>query len=235
MKPFLLIVGLSFFGAIVAPAEEPSPPTNASPTADALPPTDAFPPTNASPTADAAPVLVTGIPPEGIEVEKPPSSDAKTEPPAAPIPKAELAVHVEKLQTGQGNIDPSQIKLLAPFPAKPLAQPPSGWRLATDGAVTPLTREVELAPGTKITLTIRPHLLVPEADAAQTFAISEPGYDPALGYQQTATVGAILARSIRQFDEDGKNLGNAIERMQQLLVTLPHFDAAPEPASPTPQ
>ena len=61
------------------------------------------------------------------------------------------------------------------------------------------------------------------------FTISEPGFDPSLGYQQTSTVGSILANSIRQLDEDAKQLGNAIDNLQQLLVSLPK----PEPAPPT--
>jgi hypothetical protein len=121
------------------------------------------------------------------------------------------------------------VKLLAPFPAKPLAQAPAGWRLDASDSAPPFTREVEISPGSKITLTIRPHLLIPDADGAEVFTISEPGYENALGYQQTATVGAILSNSIRQLDEESKQLGTAIDNLQQLLVSLPKPAPQPEP------
>jgi hypothetical protein len=170
-----------------------------------------------APAESPAPVLVTGKPPEIADL--PPdvaSGDG-------------LAVRVEKLHTGSGTVDPAYVKLLAPFPAKPLAQPPAGWRLDASDSAPPFTREVELAPGSKITLTIRPHLLVPEADGADVFAIPEPGYDSPLGYQQTATVGAVLSNSIRRLEEDSKQLGTAIDSLQQLLISLPKPEPQPEP------
>ena len=172
----------------------------------------------------AAPVLVTGTPPEipAALPDEAPSAEA-------PKPETGLAVHVEKLQVGKGTIDPAQVKLLAPFPAKPLAETPAGWKLDASGSAPPFTREVELSPGSKITLTIRPHLLVPEADGANVFTISEPGYDNALGYQQTATVGAILANSIGELDDSSRAMGTAIDQLQQLLISLPKPEPQPQP------
>lgn len=189
----------------------------------------------------AAAVLVTGKPPEGAGVGSLPqqeSQDAIMVPPDANSTTSEtgLSVRVESLHTGNGTIDPAQVKLLAPFPAKPLAQPPAGWRLAASGTAPPFTREVEIAPGSKIILTIRPHLLVPDSDGAQVFSVSEPGYDCALGYQQTATVGAILSNSIRRMDDESKQLGTAIDNLQQLLISLPKPASLPviEPIKPAP-
>ena len=172
----------------------------------------------------AAPVLVTGTPPEipAALPDEAPSAEA-------PKPETGLAVHVEKLQVGKGTIDPAQVKLLAPFPAKPLAETPAGWKLDASGSAPPFTREVELSPGSKITLTIRPHLMVPEADGANVFTISEPGYDSALGYQQTATVGAILANSIVELDDSSRAMGTAIDQLQQLLISLPKPEPQPQP------
>ena len=172
----------------------------------------------------AAPVLVTGTPPEipAALPDEAPSAEA-------PKPETGLAVHVEKLQVGKGTIDPAQVKLLAPFPAKPLAETPAGWKLDASGSAPPFTREVELSPCSKITLTIRPHLLVPEADGANVFTISEPGYDNALGYQQTATVGAILANSIGELDDSSRAMGTAIDQLQQLLISLPKPEPQPQP------
>lgn len=162
---------------------------------------------------------------------------ALLEPASPPTPQKGLSVRVEKLQTGTGPIDPSQVKILAPFHAKPLAQPPPGWLLVAAENAPPFTREIELSPGKQITLTVRPHLLIPQTDGSSTFTISEPGFQPALGYRQNTTVGATLSQSIRQLDEDSKAIGTAIDHLQQLLVSLPKSEPPPAPTtapSPTP-
>ena len=185
----------------------------------------------AVPVEPPEPVVVTGKPPEGIDLAPepaPPEAIAIAPDEVSPTPTGGLAVRVEKLHTGEGAIDPAQVRLFAPFPAKPLAQPPAGWHLDASSSAPPFTREVEVAPGTTITLTIRPHLLVPDADGADVFTIPEPGYDNTLGYAQKATVGAILSHSLRQLDEDSKQLGAAIDRLQQLLVSLPKPEPTPE-------
>ena len=203
--------------------EPPAPITKVDP--QATPPSE-----DKSQPAEA--VLVTGKPPEGAELIQKPQPKAEEAPaPApeeeAPKPQQGLAVRIEKLQTGTGVVDPKQVKLLAPFPAKPLAQPPAGWHLVSSENAPPFTRKVELSPGSEITLTIRPHLLVPDADGANIFTVSEPGYDPSLGYEQTATVGAVLSNSIRQLEDESKQLGTAIDSLQQLLISLPK--PAPQP------
>ncbi len=214
-KPNEVIVVLTPF------AEPPAP----APVAETKPPapvvtTDKTPPETASiKVSEPAPAL-------------PPEASAITPDEASPKPENGLAVRVEKLQTGNASVNPSKVKLLAPFPAKPLAQPPAGWRLDASDTAPPFTREVELSPGSKITLSIRPHLLIPDADGAQVFAISEPGYDNRLGYQQTATVAAILSKSVAQLDKDSKELGNVIDSLQQLLVSLPKPEAPPKPELP---
>lgn len=209
------------------------------PVGQPLTPPDALP-ADPKPADAPKPVLVTGKPPEGIETDQPatppePAAAAPVEEPEEPKkPEPGLAVRVEKLHTGNGVIDPTQVKLRAPFPAKPLAQPPAGWKLDASASAPHLTREVELEPGSKITLTIRPHLLIPAADGANTFTVTEPGYDTDLGYQQTSTLGAILSNSIRQLDEDSQHLGTAIDNLQQLLSSLPKPELQPEPP-PEPQ
>ena len=211
----------------------------------AVPAAEEAAPTTPGSTPDQ-PVLVTGKPREDADlaVESPPAAvsgePALQEAPEksviatspddgiATTPQKGLAVRVEKLQEGSGVMDPNQVKLLAPFPAKPLAEAPAGWRLEYSENAPPFTREVELAPGKKITLKVRPHLLVPEADGAAVFNVSEPGFDPAIGYHQNATVGAVLSHSIRQLDDDAKHLGAAIDNLQQLLVSLPKPEPKPE-------
>jgi hypothetical protein len=187
------------------------------------------------------PVLVTGKAPEGTELvessEKPETDEETTEPAPSellpeelePKPRKGLVVRVENIQVGDGFVDPSKVKLIAPFPAKPLTAPPAGWHLKASASAPPFTREVELSPGKHIKLTIRPHLLVPDTDGTEVFVVSEPGFDPSLGYLQDATVGAILSKSIRQLDDDSKELGTVIDNLQQLLVSLPKPEPDPKP------
>jgi hypothetical protein len=188
--------------------------TPPAPVADNLNP----PPAGARPNSEAVPD--TGPPP--------------TLPDAPAPPHQGLTVHVEKLQVGSGTIEPSQVKLLAPFPAKPLTPAPAGWSLQSSPTAPPFTREVELSPGNRITLTVRPHILVPDADGAAAFNVPEPGFDASLGYHQNTTVGAILSHSIRQLDDDSKELGATIDKLQQLLVSLPKPPPLAEPV-PEPQ
>jgi hypothetical protein len=215
-----------------------------------LPPPDEKP---APPTAEpkpepapketpAAPVLVIGKSPQDNKVTKvtkvtevtevteeptPPTTLPDNSPPKPP--RKGLEVRVEKIQVGKESLDPSLVKLLAPFPAKPLSQAPTGWHIETSKNAPPFIRDVELAPGKHITLTVRPHVLVPNTDAADAFDIPEPGFDPSLGYCQNSTVGAVLAQSIRQLDDDSKELGTVINHLQQLLISLPKPEPTPAP------
>ncbi len=205
-------------------------PVNATPPSSTKVAAQPTPPSGEKPKS-LAPLLITGAPQQSAEIVKgdpPPPAASSTVTPEEEIqkPKQGLAVRVEKLQTIKGQVDPKQIKLLAPFPAKPLSPLPAGWHLLASESAPPFTRKVELAPGSEITLTVRPHLLVPDADGANVFAISEPGYKTSLGYEQIATVGAVLSNSIRQLEDDSKQLGNAINSLEQLLISLP---------KPTPQ
>jgi hypothetical protein len=174
----------------------------------------------------AQPVPATDMPPEKAEPVREkdhPTPEPKPEEPDASAPPSRqgLAVRVENIQIGIGGIDPSQVKLHAPFPAKPFAKAPAGWCYKPSENAPPFTREVELSPGNRITLTIRPHLLVPEADGTNVFNVREPGFDALLGFHQNATVSAILSHSIRQLEDDAKQLGITIDNLQQILVSLP--------------
>jgi hypothetical protein len=172
-------------------------------------------------TDESGPQLITGKPPEH-------SNSFKTASPENTDPEKGIAVQVEKLQSGKGPVDPKTVKLLAPFPAKPLSEPPPGWMLDASGKAPDIIREIELSSGSKITLSVRPHVLVPVVDSVTQFGIEEPGFDASLGFHQPATVGTILSTSINQLDEDSKQLGSAIDRLQQLLISLP----TPSPTSP---
>jgi hypothetical protein len=171
---------------------------------------------------DGAPVLITGTPPEGAEIED-------TEPPKTPEPEG-VTVQVEPGKGGTGKVDAASVKLLAPFPAKPLSQPPAGWRLERPEEVPPITKEVPLANGTRISLSIRPHLLVPDADGENVIGVQEPGYDATLGYAQAGTMSAVLATSVERMEEDSRKLGDALDRLGQLLTSLPTPEAPPPAA-----
>ncbi len=136
-----------------------------------------------------------------------------------------LEIRVESIRRGTGILDPEKINLRASFPAKPLASPPSGWQMEKTDDAPAIKRDVEIQPGTIISLDIKPHVLTPDADGANTFAVNEPGFDPLEKYQQKQTVSAILAKSVVQLDEDAKQLGNALSELQQILSSLPN----PEP------
>lgn len=192
------------------PAEKPAETPAETPTPEAVEPPDLKSETTGDQPHDEAAAV---MPPE--------------EAPQAPKPG--LAVRVERLQSGSGEIDPAQVKLLAPFPAKLLARTPDGWRIEASEQVPPFTREVELSPGKSITLTIRPHLLVAQADGNSVVQVAEPGFDAPLGYRQDATVGAILSNSIQQLENDSLQLSGAIENLQQLLVSLPKPEPAADP------
>ncbi len=169
-------------------------------------------------TAEASPeepALVTITPPDSSSPD--------------PAPKSGVEVRVEKTSPKSPDVDSAKIKLLTPYPAKPLAKPPVGWRFDTTSDTTPFIQEVEIAPGAKIPLSIKPHLLVPESDGVQVFSIAEPGYQSSLGYEQTATIGAILSSSILQLDESAKQLGTSIDQLQQLLISLPKPEPQAEP------
>ncbi len=149
------------------------------------------------------------------------------EPPADPEPG--LAVRVSGFTDGASKVDPENISLKAPFPAKPLGAIPNGWRLVrADERVPIFDTEVKISSGPGLQLKVRPHVLVPNANGATVFAVGEPGFDPALGYRQTSTIGAILGDSIRVLKDDEKRMDGAIERLEQLLISLPE----PTPASP---
>lgn len=153
-------------------------------------------------------------------------------PPVLVGKKQDVIVRVEKLQTPTGPVDPGDVQLLAPFPAKLPGAVPKGWKLDSSGSAPPFTREVEISPGSKITLNIRPHVLIPDADGSTTFSVQEPGYESSLGYQQKETVSAILSKSIQQLEDDSKQMGDAIDQLQQLLVSLPKSEDAENVQSP---
>jgi len=141
--------------------------------------------------------------------------------PGEPVPHGP-EVRVQPLRELAGaRIDASEVRINTPFAAKPLGIPSAGWKLVASSDVPAFRKNVEVSPGTWLTLSIRPHVLVPEADGQNVFHVSEPGFDPASGYTQKATISSSIASSVRQLEEDALVLGKAIAELEQILISLP--------------
>jgi hypothetical protein len=180
--------------------------------------------------SETAVLMEPGPPEDESDLARP--SDAEA--PAAPEPEG-VSVQVEPGRDGSAKVDAAAVKLLAPFPAKPLFLPPAGWRLEHPAEVPAFVEKVQLANGTTISLSIRPHLLVPDADGEHVLSVGEPGYEPALRYAQTGTMSAVLSTSIERMDEDSRQMTAALDRLGQLLNSLPAAPEAPPKATPAPE
>lgn len=176
--------------------------------------------------AKKKPVLISGKPPEIQIEEQPKSDDPKPEEeksalvaiPEAPEP---INVRVESIRSGSGKIDPKNIEIKSSFPTKALIQAPAGWKLESNEKAPAFTRQVEIAPGTFISLEITPHILSPETDGAKVFSVTEPGYNFQKGYQQDLTVANILESSINQLEADSLKMSSALSELHRLLASLP--------------
>ncbi len=141
--------------------------------------------------------------------------------PGEPAPQGP-EVRVQPLRDpGHPRISPDQVNISTPFAAKPLGSPAPGWKLVSSPQAPAFTRNVEVAPGTWLTLSIRPHVLVPDADGHAAFQIQEPGFAPALGYRQTTTVSSSLASTLDQLETDSRTLGKVLNELEQILISLP--------------
>lgn len=199
-----------------------------------------------APEEKKKPVLVNGKPPEKIEEEPPAPDEVAEEQPLTEDPFAEAKqpeeivipetpepsnIRVESIRTGTGHIDPKNIEIKSNFPTKALIQAPTGWKLEISEQAPAFTRQVEIKPGTFISLQITPHVLSPESDGANVFSVTEPGYDPQKGYQQDQTVANILESSISQLETDSMKMGSALSELHRLLASLPKPET---PVSNTP-
>lgn len=146
--------------------------------------------------------------------------------PTPPEPEG-VSIRVEPGRDGAVRVAADAVKLLAPFAAKPLFEAPPGWRLEHPEDVPPFVEKVPLANGTTLSLAIRPHVLVPDADGENVVAVTEPGYEPGLRYAQTGTMSAVLSASVERMEQDSREMGAALERLDQLLGSLPAAPGAP--------
>jgi len=134
-----------------------------------------------------------------------------------------IEIQVEKT-TGKAGAKQGKgrVKVYSPYPAKPISNPPMGWKYApAPKGTAPFRTSVKLASGNSVDLAITPYVLVPRADGLNIIRITEPGYDAAKRFDQQDTVGAMLQNSTAEIETHEKRAAEAISRLQQLLSSLP--------------
>jgi len=134
-----------------------------------------------------------------------------------------IQIQVEKAQPKSGaKIISGQVKILSPWPAKPISAAPEGWEFAPAPAgLVPYRKNVKLDSGNEVVVTITPFVLEPLSDGLNAIRIAEPGYDPAQKYNQKDTVGTMLKNSTMELEQNEKQAASAIRRLQLLLSSLP--------------
>lgn len=114
------------------------------------------------------------------------------------------------------------VKVYSPWPAKPISNPPAGWKFAPAPEGTePFRTQVKLDSGNTVDLSITPYVLVPISDGKTSIKIFEPGYDPIQKFSQQSTLGVMLLNSTTEIENHEKDAADAIQRLQQLLSSLP--------------
>jgi len=134
-----------------------------------------------------------------------------------------IQIQVEK-SSGKSGAKQSKgaVKIDAPWPAKPISLPPAGWKFAPAPKGTqPFRTQVKLVSGNTVDLSITPYVLVPITDGNTSIKISEPGYEAQLQYAQKNTLGVMLQNSTAEIENHEKHAADAIQRLQQLLSSLP--------------
>ncbi len=137
-----------------------------------------------------------------------------------------IQIQVEKIAGQSGILNKKgKVKIDSPWPAKPISVPPTGWKFAPGEKDTePFRAKVELASGNTVDLSIIPYVLVPIADGRTAIKISEPGYQAALQFAQKNTLGVMLQNSTSEIEHHEKHAAEAIQRLQQLLSSLPRTE-----------
>jgi len=134
-----------------------------------------------------------------------------------------IQIQIEKIAGKLGvESEPGTVKIDAPWPAKPISIPPSGWKFApAPKDVEPFRTQVTLSTGNEVELSITPYILVPLSDGITSIKISEPGYEAALQYGQENTLGIMLQNSTTEIEKHEKQAAATIQQLQQLLSSLP--------------
>ena len=149
--------------------------------------------------------------------------------PLTPIPEVKkpvnegIQIQVEKSGGKSGSSKGGgAVKVTSPWPAKPLDVPPLGWKyIPAPAGIEPYRKTVKLGDSDSVNLAITPYVLVPVSDGLHAIRISEPGYQPGADYMKETTIGSILQRSTEEIERNERHTGIAIQRLQQLLSSLP--------------
>lgn len=203
-------------------------------TTPAAEPTDPKPSTTSEPAAEPATTPADPSTPPADGAPEPSSQPAAPAPAADPTmptiilgpaenphPTPGISVRVEPSTAAATAPKVTTVKLLAPFPPKSLMTVPAGWVLKKSSDTKPFTQTVDLGNGNLATLSISPFVLTPDDSQPNAFSIREPGHLATLHYRQTETIGAILDQSTRQLEETDASLTEAINRLNQLLLSFP--------------
>lgn len=162
-----------------------------------------------------------------------PDIDHGDRPEAQPTPDEGISIQVEKPTAPHDGTAPSgEVKVFSPWPAKPMFPAPEGWKFApAPEGMEPYRTKAKLSTGQEVSLSITPFVLVPVTDGLSAIRIVEPGYKPGLGYVQRDTLGVMLQKSNADLEQNEQQAAKAIERLQQLLSSLPQTNTPPA-ASP---
>ena len=159
-----------------------------------------------------------------LEEESEKVSDKQTEENKAQKKEPEgIQIQIEKTASKSGQVNrKGKVKIDAPWPAKPISVPPVGWEFAPGAADSdPFRTQVKLTNGNTVDLSITPYVLVPIADGRSAIKIPEPGYNATLEFSQKDTLGVMLENSTAEIENHEKHAADAIQRLQQLLSSLP--------------
>ncbi len=92
---------------------------------------------------------------------------------------------------------------------------PPGWTIVPLTGAKMESEPVEVRPGVRGVIEVNPYQLVP--DPARV-AVRDPGFAPALGNAQTATVGAVLTRCNDEAADLSTKLDAALKTLQTALT-----------------
>lgn len=136
--------------------------------------------------------------------------------PISPRPQPYKALHVLLCvfilsQVSNAISSEGQPKLFEPYAPKPSGKSPEGWEIKIlEGSQ--VENSTTLGSGKDIKVTVPAYEIVAKA-STETIIIKDPGFDPALGTTQKATIGAILT----DYSEAAIELQNRLEKVSKEL------------------
>ena len=159
-----------------------------------------------------------------VEIEADDTSEISPDDSQATEPEENTGIQIQIEKTAQksgARHEKGKVKVYSPWPAKPISSPPIGWKFAPAPKGTePFRTQVTLSSGNTVDLSITPYVIVPLSDGKTSIKISEPGYNAAQQSQED-TMGVMLYNSITEIENHEKHAADTIQRLQQLLSSLP--------------